>query len=45
MFISVIDGITGPIAHVGPAAAPATAEETAPIPPGELIEWNGRDNL
>ena len=45
MFISVIDGITGPIAHVGPAAAPAAAEETTSGPPGVLIEWDGRNTI
>ena len=45
VFISVIDGITGLIAHAGLAAATAAAEETIVVPPGGLIEWNGRDNL
>ena len=45
MFISVIDGITGPIAHAGPAAAPTVAEETAPVPPGGLIEWDGQNTI
>ena len=44
MFISVIDGITGPIAHPGPAAAVAAAEEAVTVPPGGLVEWNGRKN-
>ena len=44
MFISVIDGITGLIAHAGPTA-PAAAEKTVAVPPGGLIEWNGWDNL
>ena len=43
MFISVIDGITGPIARAGPVAAPAAAEETVAVPPGGLIEWDGRN--
>ena len=43
MFISVIDGITGSIARAGPAAAPAAAEETAAVPSGGLIEWDGRN--
>ena len=43
MFISVIDGITGPIACASLAAAPAAAEETVVVPPGGLIEWDGRN--
>ena len=43
MFTSVIDGTTGPNANAGHAAAQAPAEETAPVPPGGLIEWNRRD--
>ena len=43
MFISVIDGITGPIARAGPAVAPAAAEETVAVPLGGLIEWDGRN--
>jgi len=43
VFISVIDGITGPITHVGPAAAPAVAEATVAVAPGGLIEWDGRN--
>ena len=43
MFISVIDGITGPIAHAGPAAAPAAVEEIVAVPPRGLIEWDGRN--
>ena len=42
MFISVIDVITGPIAYAGPAA-PVAAEETVAVPPGGLIEWDGRN--
>ena len=45
MFTGVIDGITSPIANTGPASTPAAAEETALVPPGGLMEWNGRDNL
>ena len=45
MFISIIDGITGPIANAGPAVTPAAAVETAPVPLGGLIEWNGRDTI
>ena len=45
MFISVIDGITGPIALASPAAAPAVAEETVAIPPGGLIQWDGRNTI
>lgn len=41
MFISVIDGITGPIAYAGLAAT----EETAPVPPGGLIEWDGWNTI
>ena len=40
MFISIIDGITGSIAHAGPAVA---AEETVAVPPEGLIEWDGRN--
>ncbi|KAJ8633965.1 hypothetical protein MRB53_027301 [Persea americana] len=36
---------TGPIVNAGPAATPAAAEETALVPPGGLIEWNGRDTI
>jgi len=43
VFISVIDGITGPIAHAGPAATLVAAEETVAVPPGGLIESNGRN--
>ena len=45
MFISVIDGITSPITHAGPTAAPAAAEETVVVPPGGLIEWDGRNTI
>ena len=45
MFISVIDGITCLIAHAGPAAAPAAAEEAVVVPPGGLIESNGRNTV
>ncbi|RWR90656.1 Nucleoside diphosphate kinase [Cinnamomum micranthum f. kanehirae] len=34
-----------PIALTGPAAPPATAEKTAPVPQGRLIEWNRRDTI
>ena len=43
MFTSFIDGITGSIINVGPAETPAAAEKTAPVPPGGLIEWDGRN--
>ena len=45
MFISVIDGITGPIARAGPTAASAAAEETVAVSPGGLIEWDGRNSI
>ena len=45
MFISVIDSITEPIANAGPARTPAAAEETALVPPGVLMEWNGQDTI
>ena len=45
MFISIIDDITGPIATAGPAATPARAEETAKVPPGGMIEWDGRGTI
>ena len=45
VFISVIDGITGPIAHADPAAALAAEEETAPVPPGGLIEWDSQNTI
>ena len=38
----VINGITGPAAHVDPAQVAAPAGETAPVTPGGLAEWNGR---
>ena len=37
--------VIGPIANAGPAATPAAAEETALVPPGGLIEWNGWDTI
>ena len=45
MFISVIDGITGPIALAGPATARTAVEEAVAVPPGGLIEWNGRNTV
>ncbi|RWR75628.1 serine/threonine-protein phosphatase 6 regulatory ankyrin repeat subunit B-like protein [Cinnamomum micranthum f. kanehirae] len=33
------------VAPAGIAAPPAPAEETAPVPPGGLIEWNRRDTI
>ena len=44
VFISVIDGITGSIARADPVA-PAAAEETVAVPPGGLIEWDGRNTI
>ena len=43
VFTHVIDDITRPVANAGPAKAAALAEETAPVPPKGLMEWNGRD--
>ena len=43
MFTSVIGGITGPIANVGPVAAPATVEETAPFLQEDWL--NGIDGI
>ena len=45
MFISVIDGITSQIAHASPIVAMDATEETAPVPPGGLNEWNGHDTI
>ena len=45
MFTGVIDGITGLIANAGLTAPTEVAEETAPVPPRGLIEWNSRDTI
>ena len=45
MFTGVIDSITGPIANVDPTTTPAATEETALVPLGGPIEWNGRDTI
>ncbi|RWR80374.1 putative F-box protein [Cinnamomum micranthum f. kanehirae] len=36
---------TNPITPAGPAAPPAAVDETAPVPPRGLIEWNRRDTI
>ena len=43
MFISVVDGITGQTTPTGHAAPAAAAEAPTAVPPGGLIEWDGRD--
>ena len=43
MFISVIDGLAGPIARAGPTATPAAVEEAVAVPPEGLIDWDGRN--
>ena len=45
MFTSVIDGIIGSIAYAGPTAAPTAPEEAVAVPPGGLIEWDGRNTI
>ena len=45
VFTDVIDDIIGPIANAGSAGPPAAAKETASLPPGGLIEWNGWNTI